>query len=253
MLKPEKDFEMEVARDLETLNAIAVGHVTRLIHSQVNIKDKVSLVLSGGTTPRRLYESLATPASGKPIPWERVHLFWGDERCVPPDHAESNYRMARESLIDHIPIPSENIHRMHAEESDPNQAAEIYEHTLREFFGATKPEWPHFDLVLLGVGADGHTASLFPDSPVLDEKKRWVAATYVEALKVMRLTLTLPVFNHAAQVLFLVAGKEKSSVMKEAGSSDPSQKKFPYQRIHPPRGKVIYLMDQNAAGTKTQI
>ena len=246
----KKESGIEVARNPEALHAIAVDRVLRILRAQTRIKDRVSLVLSGGSTPRRLYEGLVKSTPGEAIPWQRIHLFWGDERCVPPDDTESNYRMARESLIDRIPIPPENIHRIPAEESDLDQAAETYENTLRRYFGAPEPEWPRFDLVLLGVGSDGHTASLFPGSPVLEEKKRWVAATYVEALKVHRLTLTLPVFNHAARVIFLVAGKEKAAVMKEALSPGHPQGRFPYRLIRPHDGELVYLLDQDAAGQK---
>lgn len=242
-----KGFEVVVVSDLEDLCDKAAERVARFITDRVQARGRAAIVLSGGATPRRLYERLATGTYQKAIPWGQVYLFWGDERCVPPDHPDSNYKMAYDTLITKVPIPKENIHRMHAERSDLREAALEYEETLRTFFGLFGEGWPRFDLALLGMGADGHTASLFPGSPALAEKERWVAATYIEKLKVYRMTLTPPVFNHSAQVIFLVAGKEKAPVMKELFIADRRSKRFPFQEIRPHEGKLIFLLDQDAA------
>jgi 6-phosphogluconolactonase len=155
--------------------------------------------------------------------------------------------MAYDTLISKVSIPKENIYRMPAERSDPQEAALEYEDSLRKFFGLSEEGWPLFDICLLGIGPDGHTASLFTGSPALAEKKRWVAAVNIEKLKVYRLTLTPPVFNHSAQVIFLVAGKEKAPMMKELFITDRRSNRFPFLEIRPHEGKLIFLLDQDAA------
>lgn len=239
--------EVVIADDLGSLSEKTAVFVARWIADRAKVQDRVAFVLAGGTTPRRLYEHLAMSTFREEIPWNQVHLFWGDERCVSPENPESNYRAAYESLISRVPIPPENVHRMSAEKADPEKAADEYEQTLRDFFRSSPGEWPTFDLVLLGIGADGHTASLFPGSSVLHEKKRWVAAPYVEKLKSYRLTLTLPVFNHAAQVIFLAAGKEKAQVIKKLQVTSHTQDRFPAQLIRPLPGKLVFFLDQAAA------
>ncbi len=239
-----KSFDIVVARDIEDLCERAAERVARSITDRVQAMGRATLVLSGGATPRRLYERLATETYGLAIPWGQVYLFWGDERCVPPDHPDSNYKMAYDALISKVSIPKENIYRMPAERSDHMEAALEYEKTLRTFFGLSGEGWPRFDTCLLGIGSDGHTASLFPGSPALAEKKQWVAAAYIEKLKVYRLTLTPPVFNCSAQVIFLVAGKEKAPVMKELFIVDHCSNRFPFQEIRPHEGKLIFFLDQ---------
>lgn len=242
-----KSFDIVVAHDLEDLCERAAERVARSITDRVQAMGRATIVLSGGTTPRRLYERLAMGTYRQAIPWGQVYLFWGDERCVPPDHTDSNYKMAYDTLISKVSIPKENIYRMPTERSDHQEAVLEYEKTLRTFFGLAGEGWPRFDLVLLGIGTDGHTASLFPGSPALAEKKRWVAAVYIEKLKVYRLTLTPPVFNHSAQVIFLVAGKEKAPMIKELFIADHRTNRFPFEEITPHEGKLIFLLDQAAA------
>ncbi|HET9000839.1 MAG TPA: 6-phosphogluconolactonase [bacterium] len=202
-----------------------------------------SLCLAGGQTPRDLYQVLATEYRDT-IPWPRLHLFWGDERYVPPDDAQSNYRLVRESLLDHVPIPKENVHPMPTNLPDPNDAAAAYEQTLRE---RLSPPWPRFDLVLLGMGSDGHTASLFPGSPALAERTRWVATSRASVEPRVRLTLTLPVLNRAALVFFLVAGAEKADILRRvlAGPSEPVP--YPAAAVRPEDGRVVWWVDQQAA------
>lgn len=198
-----------------------------------------SLVLSGGSTPRALYELLTETDE---IDWLKVHIFWGDERCVPPDHADSNYRMAREALLDHVPLPHANIHRIRAEQ-DPEQAAESYEDELRHYLG---PDG-RFDLVLLGMGDDGHTASLFPETAALDETERLVLANNVPQLETWRITLTAPLINRARNVAFLVAGENKAAPLREVLHGPRQPHRYPAQMIAPENGRLVWFVDQAAA------
>jgi 6-phosphogluconolactonase len=181
------------------------------------------------------------------LPWDKIYFFFGDERHVPPDDPESNYRMVRESLLSKIPVPAENVFRVPAENPDASQAAEAYEQTLRKFFSPPPGQFPRFDLVLLGMGPDGHTASLFPGIPALKEKSRWVVADWVEKFKTDRITLTLPVLNNAAVVMFLVSGQDKASVLKEVLKGKQPGEFFPSKLIQPSDGDLIWMVDQAAA------
>jgi 6-phosphogluconolactonase len=236
-----------IAPDFDTLSRQAAEFVSKYLIKLAKTKNRVSVVLAGGKTPRGLYEHLATNEVQMRVPWRKIHLFWGDERWVSPQHKESNYRLVYEALISKIPIPSENVHPMVTETIDLPKAADAYERKLRGFFGSTRSKWPRFDLVILGVGIDGHTASLFQGQSVLKEKKRWVAAIYVEKVRSYRLTLTLPVFNHAAQVIFVAAGREKAAVLKEGIGTPHSRPRFPYQLIKPHRGRTIFFLEMAAA------
>lgn len=207
-------------------------------------RGRFSAVLSGGSTPRDLYALLAQPEFARQVDWERVHLFWGDERAVPPDHPDSNYRMAREQLGE-PPIPANQVHRMPAEQA-PEQAAFAYEQTLREF-RIEGEALSVFDLVLLGLGEDGHTASLFPHSPALAETTRWVVAHYVEKLGAVRITLTAPVLNAAKHILFLVAGAEKAQTVRAVLRGQHRPDDLPAQMIQPAVGRVVWLLDRAAA------
>ncbi|HTO85040.1 MAG TPA: 6-phosphogluconolactonase [Methylomirabilota bacterium] len=200
--------------------------------------------LSGGSTPKALYALLASDAFRGRFPWQRVAWYWGDERFVPWDHPESNYRMTREAMLAKAPVPSENIHPVPAD-GTPEQAAARYERTLREAYGATvlDPARPLFDLTLLGLGADGHTASLLPGEPVLQERERWVAAVSHGRPEV-RITMTYPAIESSRQVAFLVAGKDKAAIFKaiRAGGSE-----VPAARVRPV-GDLIWFADRAAAG-----
>jgi 6-phosphogluconolactonase len=178
------------------------------------------------------------------VDWARVHVFWGDERCVPPDHPESNYRLAREALLDHVPLPPANVHRIPTEQ-EPVQAAADYEQTLRRFFGPGSV--PRFDLVLLGLGTDGHTASLFPGTPAVHEYERWVVAHYVSSLPAWRVTLTPAVLNAADQVTFLVAGEEKAGALKQVLAGPYQPDVLPAQVVRPAGGSLLWLVDDAAA------
>jgi 6-phosphogluconolactonase len=199
-------------------------------------------VLAGGSTPKATYGILARDYAER-IDWSRVHVFFGDERNVPPDHEDANYRMAREALLDHVPIGG--VHRMRGE-LPPDEAAAAYEVELREFFGAEK--LPRFDLILLGIGGDGHTASLFPETPALEVHDRWVVANPVPKLDTTRITLTVPVINAARSVVFLAAGEDKAEALKEILEGDADPREYPAKLVQPPGGPE-WMLDRAAAGS----
>lgn len=212
----------------------------------VSVRGRFTAALSGGKTPVALYALLAKPPLVSRIPWNRVHLFWGDERCVPPDHADSNYRLVRELLIDHVPLPTANVHRMHGE-MDPVEAAANYEGRLRDFFAEHGGGAPVFDFVLLGLGEDGHTASLFPGTGPVRETSRWVVGHYVDAQMGWRITLTLPVINAARLVVFIAAGASKAAVVKKILQGHPRPDILPAQAVRPDPGKLLWMLDREAA------
>lgn len=239
--------EIVVCRDVEDLSRRAAAEFVRLALESVTLMDRFIVALSGGNTPRALYSLLAASEFRDRIPWPKIHVFWGDERCVPPSHRESNYGLAYETLISRVPLPRENVYRMKGEE-DPQIAAFDYEQSLRKFFGLSDRGLPRFDLIFLGIGEDGHTASLFPGSEILREKRRLACAAYVKRFKSNRLTLTLPVLNDAANIFFLVAGEGKASALRDVlqGRNDPHA--LPAQRIRPKKGRVVWFVDEAAAG-----
>ena len=201
---------------------------------------------SGGSTPKSLYHLLATNAR-MTLPWDRTFFFFGDERHVPPTDDESNFRMADEAMLSKIPVPPANVYRMPAENPNAAAAAELYEQTLRKFFQLQKNEVPHFDLILLGMGPDGHTASLFPGTAGLQEKSRLVIANWVEKMKTHRLSFTLPVLNAARYVAFLVSGTEKSAVLREVLEGSAPGEQYPAKLVQPKEGKLIWFLDRAAA------
>jgi 6-phosphogluconolactonase len=234
--------QREILGDSRSLARRAVEFILEQAQASIAASGRFRIALSGGSTPRTSYELLATEEYARQIPWDKVHVFWGDERCVPPDDPQSDYRMANEALLKHLPLPPENVHRMEAE-LEPETAAARYTAVLEKEFGPDK--LPEFDLILLGLGEDGHTASLFPGSSALAMHDRWVAAHYVEQLAAWRLTLTYPVINAARQVVFLVSGGAKASVVAEIleqGNLD-----HPAARVSPGEGKLFWLLDADAA------
>jgi 6-phosphogluconolactonase len=229
--------------NLESVSQAAAGLFSQLARQAVGDHGRFSVALSGGHTPCHTYELLTNEAFYSRIPWAQVHVFWGDERCVPSDDPRSNTRMARQALLNRVPIPSTQIHPISCAQR-PAEAATHYEAVLRDFFGYQSPR---FDLILLGLGEDGHTASLFPNTPVLEEEERWVAEVYVAEQKMHRVTLTAPLINRAAAVAFLVAGAGKSQVLQKVleGPSDP--KRLPAQLIRPKNGQLMWLADEESA------
>ncbi len=247
-----------VYAEMGALADSAADHIAAWIEQHVERHGRFALALAGGSTPRQLYARLAAAPRRERIPWDKVHVFWGDERAVPPDHPDSNYRMAHEALLSKVPLPAANIHRMQGEAEDLQAAAAAYEQMLRDYFALplspgslADGAWPRLDLVLLGLGPDGHTASLFPGSPALEDAGRWVAATPPAPLepRVPRLTLTLPTLNHAAQVIFLVGGAGKAGIARDVLGSMEAEAALPAARVHvhPPDGSLIWMLDEAAA------
>jgi 6-phosphogluconolactonase len=212
--------------------------------SCVETSGRFCVALSGGSTPKSLYSLLAS-GSFSAIPWEKIYFFFGDERDVPPDHPDSNYRMANEAMLSKVPVPRENIFRVHTEMNDAEAAALDYERTMRAFFRLEAGGFPRFDLILLGMGPDGHTASLFPGTAALNETSRLVVANWVEQFKSYRITLTLPVLNHAASVTFLVSGANKADMVREV--LEEHRAELPSTRIRPTNGRLVWLLDSAAA------
>lgn len=206
------------------------------------------VALSGGTTPQALYSLLAGPPFADQVQWSQVDFYFGDERCVPPDHSESNYRMASLSLLRPLRISADRVFRMAGELPDPGQAARDYEALIRRGFNADPPAWPQFDLILLGLGDDGHTASLFPNTKALDEKERLVVDNQATRGIARRLTFTVPLINAARVVLFLTCGAGKASTVRAVleGSAQPSR--LPAQLIKPRDGRLLWFLDRAAAG-----
>jgi 6-phosphogluconolactonase len=218
----------------------------------VRARGAAFVALSGGSTPRALHALLADEAGPfrARVPWASLHVFWGDERHVPPDHADSNYRMARETLLSRVPIQPGQIHRMPGEERDAARAAERYAETLRQVFvahGRLAERWPRFDLVLLGMGADGHTASLFPGTGAVHEAQRLVVAPWVPKLGSHRITLTAPVLNHASTAAFLVTGADKAEALAAVLEGPPQPDVYPSQVVRPLDGTLLWLVDRAAA------
>ncbi|HEV8661755.1 MAG TPA: 6-phosphogluconolactonase [Candidatus Methylomirabilis sp.] len=235
---------LRIFPDREALSREAARRFVAAAKKAVRARGRFTVAFSGGSTPADLYCLLATSSHREGLPWDRTHVFWGDERCVPPEDPASNYGAARALLLLHVPIPAANVHRMRGEE-EPVRAALAYEAELRAVFGPPAGGVPRFDLLLLGLGEDGHTASLFPGSPVLRETERLVASPFVESLSASRLTLTLPVLNAAREILVLVAGGGKAAALREALEGDRDA--LPIQQVRPRAGVLTWLVDAAAA------
>ena len=237
--------DLRIYTDADTLiEAVAQRWVT-VANGAINARGKFHVALSGGTTPRALYKLLALPKFSERIPWDRVHVYFGDERTVPPDHSDSNYRMAKEALFDHVPIPPAHIHRIQAELEDPHAAANEYTRELTGNLPLSAQGVVQFDLLLLGVGSDGHIASLFPATPVLYERARLVEAVHVESMDTWRITLTLPVIDHARNVWILVSGDAKAPIIRDVFATQRTPP-YPVQLINP-LGILEWHLDQAAA------
>lgn len=206
-------------------------------------RGRYTVALSGGSTPRALHHELATTFASQ-LPWDKVFFFWGDERHVPPDFPESNYRMAKETLLTKLPIPADHIFRMPGELPDANQAALIYEQTLREFFHPAPGHFPSLDFNLLGMGPDGHTASLFPGTAALQERQHWVVGNWVPQHDTWRITLTYPIINSSRAVMFLINGEQKADMVRKA-LNDPSAN-LPCQGVQPVSGELMWFLDEGA-------
>lgn len=237
---------IRVFPDADLLKRAAAEHIITHCEASINAQGYFSIALSGGSTPKTVYELLTDKAFSRYVDWEHTHIFWGDERCVPPDHTDSNYRMARLTLLDNVPLPVTNIHRIKGE-LDPAQAAADYEQTLRQFFARRRDGNVRFDLILLGMGDDGHTASLFPGTPALEETERLVVENYVEKLDSWRITLTAPVINAADRVTFLVTGKSKADILQQVLEGPYQPHELPSQLVQPVSGNLLWMVDEPAA------
>jgi 6-phosphogluconolactonase len=238
--------EIRVLTTPQELFSAAAEEVVRSANEAVNERGRFTIALSGGSTPKSLYNLLATNARTT-LPWHKMFFFWGDERHVPPTDADSNYRMANEAMLSKVPVPAANVFPFPTENPDAAAAAEAYEKTLRKFFQLAPDAIPRFDLILLGLGPDGHTASLFPGTAALQEKSRLAVANWVEKLKTSRLSLTLPVLNAGRCVAFLVSGMDKATVLKSVLEENVSGEQYPAKLVQPKDGNLVWMLDRAAA------
>lgn len=234
--------EIRILKTAAELFEAAAAEFAAQAGQAVRANGRFTVALSGGSTPKTLYSLLATKPG---IPWDKICFFWGDERHVPPDHPDSNYRMASEALLSKVPVRPENVFRVHAEQKDAGAAALQYEQALKDFFHLPTGQFPRFDLILLGVGPDGHAASLFPGTSALNENQRLVVANWVPKFNTHRITFTFPVLNAAACVLFLASGPDKAPILHEVLENSAAD--LPSQKIRPAHGRLIWLVDEAAA------
>src|SRR5258708_32377452 len=240
--------EIRILADAKRMAQTAAAEFLEVARGAVSEKDSFSVALAGGSTPKALYGLLAgNPLLQAKVPWSKIQFFLGDERHVTPAHPESNFRMAKEAMFAKAPIDTQQVHRIKAEKRNAAEAAAQYEDDLRASFGLAADQLPGFDLVLLGMGPEGHTASLFPGTQALQEERRLVVSNWVGKLYTDRITLTPPVLNNAARVIFMVHGEEKAPALKAVleGPFEPEQ--LPAQIIQPKQGKVLWLVDPSAA------
>lgn len=235
---------IRVFSDLDAISHEAASLFIKLAKESVKAQTRFVAALSGGSTPRRLYSLLGSLPYRDQVDWPRVHIFWVDERCVPKDHEESNFKVVFDRLLSKVPIPGTNIHRIKGEELSEHGARD-YEAHLKEFFGLK--DFPIFDLVLLGMGEDGHTASLFPGSKWLNDTKRLVIPVHLKNPNLDRVTLTLPVLNHARNILFLVTGHSKAKVLAEVMTVKSHRHPYPAARIHPIHGRLLWFIDPESS------
>jgi 6-phosphogluconolactonase len=232
--------------DAHSLARAAADHLALVAASSIAARRRFSVALAGGSTPRPTYELLATEKLAPQVEWSRIHVFWGDERCVPPDHPDSNYGMVRETLLNRIHLAAANVHRIQGE-VEPQRAAADYERELRQFFSQHHEDQAiTFDLILLGMGTDGHTASLFPGSKLLKEEGRWVGAHHHPTMG-WRVTLTPPAINSARHVTVLVSGESKSRTIRDVLTGAHQPDLLPAQVISPRSGNLLWLLDSAAA------
>lgn len=234
-----------LASPQEIFRAAAEGFAQAAAES-VRSSGRFTVALSGGSTPKGLYSLLAEQFHAS-LPWQKIFFFWGDERHVPPDHPDSNFRMVNEAMLSKVPVSQENVFRVPAENPDANSVAAQYELAIKQFFRLNPGEFPRFDLVLLGLGPDGHCASLFPGTTALQEKTRIFVENWVEKFNTYRLTLTLPALNHAARTMFLVADADKVAALKEVLEGSAPGEQFPAKLVKPTQGTLTWLVDRQAA------
>ncbi len=241
--------EIRILANPDELNRRAAEEFVCLSGEAVQAKGFFTVALSGGGTPKSLYSLLASEGDSfrSRVSWDKIHFFWGDERHVSPDRPDSNYRMVQEAMLSKVPVPPEHIHRIKGENPNASETAQEYEQELRKFFWLGAGQLPQFDLVLLGLGPDGHTASIFPGTDVILEQRRHVVASWVEKFNAHRVTLTPPVFNNAACVIVLVTGGEKAETLRAVLHEEYRPERLPAQLIRPTRGRLLWLVDREAA------
>ena len=242
-------MRLEVAESANALSHAVAEQFVRLTTGAVQARGRCTVALSGGSSPRGVYQLLGAPAFRTRVRWSEIHFFWGDERHVPPDHPDSNYRMAVEAMLSNVPVPPANVHRMRGEVPDAVLGAREYEGVIRECIEGMPV--PRFDVVHLGLGTDGHTASLFPGSAALEERERVCVANWVATLNAYRITMTLPILNAARAVVFIAAGAGKSTIVQRVLRESAELSLLPAQRVRPSDGELWWMLDQAAAGELT--
>ncbi|MBE8726482.1 6-phosphogluconolactonase [Flavobacterium hungaricum] len=236
---------IQIYNNTEEINSTAADLFVKAANESIAKKNRFTAVLTGGSSPAGIYKLLASEDYKSKIDWSKVFIFWGDERWVPLNDDLSNAKMSYNTLLSHVPIPSENIFAMYKDGNTPEDYAVVYEQTIRKILG----EEGKFDLILLGMGDDGHTASLFPGQAVLHEQNKWVDAYYLEPQKMHRITLTAPLINKAAKIIVIAFGDKKAPALNEVLNGEYNPEKYPMQLIKPVSGELLFLVDKNAAGT----
>ncbi len=248
MARTEHPAKVIVERTAERATATAAVLFKSTVCEAVGQRGRAHVALAGGTTPHALYQKLAADATSGEVPWREVEVFFGDERDVPQDHVESNYRMAQRALLDHVPIDPSRVHPMPADAEDIQTAAQQYEQTIRQAVPTDGGQVPRFDLILLGMGGDGHTASLFPDTDALKEHTRLIYAGFVPVLGRSRMTFTYPLINAARNVMFLITGGDKAeAVLGVLGDSEEIRRRLPAAAVQPHNGSLVMVLDAAAA------
>lgn len=240
--------KVEVALDTEALAAKCVEYFIADAKTALSEKDVFYVAVSGGQTPKRFFELLSEEPNAKALPWEKIHLFWVDERIVEPDSKWSNYKLALDGFLEKVDIPNQNIHRIPTEYSDFKVAAKCYEETIKQVFNLKPGQLPQFDLVVLGMAREGHTGSLLPNSYATFDTEDLACVVYVMDEKLNRITLTHPVLSAATHLIVLVSGEEKADILKEVLSSEPDEIQYPIHVLWPVLHKVTWLVDKQAAG-----
>ena len=233
--------------NINELNVFAAEIFIEIGNKAIQSNGRFTVALAGGSTPKSLYCLLSSAEYKNRIEWKNIFFFFGDERNVPPDDEESNFRMANENLLEPLQIPEKNIFRWRTEFENAKKIAENYEQNLQDFFDLEENEFPRFDLILLGMGDDGHTASLFPFTEALNEREKIAVANRVEKLKTIRFTLTFPAINNAANIMFLVSGSSKAGVLKKVMEGEFQPEKLPAQAVKPNNGNLFWVLDNQAA------
>lgn len=236
-------MELITFENVEKLNIFAAEKFVEIAKDSIAEHGCFTVALSGGSTPKKLYSLLTQEPFRSQVEWKKVYFFFGDERHVLPDDSQSNFRMANEALFSQVEIPKENIHRFLTEKGEPKIVAEEMERGIREVFQLKEDEFSRFDLIFLGMGNDGHTASLFPETKALKEDKRIVVENYVPKFETFRLTFTFPTINNARNIIFLISGQEKAETLKEVLHGEFQPEKLPSQAVKPVNGNLLFLTD----------